>query len=98
VMVIAAIARAIARSTRSAAFVLPSRQPYTTRDPKRAWRLLGGLARRLKHQHPGAAASPRAGLEETLTVMRLGLPANLERVASLDEVGQFEGRAIFRSS
>src|ERR1700757_1293727 len=36
------------------------------------------LARRLEHQHPGAAASLREGLEETLTVMRLGLPENLE--------------------
>jgi len=41
-----------------------------------------GLARRLEHQHPGAAASLREGLEETLTVMRLGLPENLERVLS----------------
>ena len=34
------------------------------------------------NQHPGAASSLREGLEETLTVMRLGLPANLERVLS----------------
>jgi hypothetical protein len=32
--------------------------------------------------HPGAAASLSEGLEETLTVMRLGLPENLERVLS----------------
>ena len=57
-------------------------QAYATRDPKRTRRLLEGLARRLEHQHPGAAASLREGLEETLTVMRLGLPANLERVLS----------------
>lgn len=57
-------------------------QAYGTRDPKRARRLLEGLARRLEHQHPGAAASLREGLEETLTVMRLGLPENLERVLS----------------
>jgi hypothetical protein len=53
-----------------------------TRDPKRARRLLEGRAARLEHQHPGAAASLREGLEETLTVMRLGLPENLERVRS----------------
>src|SRR3984957_18459657 len=35
-----------------------------------------------EHQHPGAAAALREGLEETLTVMRLGLPENLERVLS----------------
>ncbi len=57
-------------------------QAYATRDPKRARRLLEALARRLEHQHPGAAASLREGLEETLTVMRLELPENLERVLS----------------
>jgi transposase-like protein len=57
-------------------------QAYATRDTKRARRLLEGLARRLEHQHPGAASSLREGLEETLTVMRLRLPENLERVLS----------------
>lgn len=57
-------------------------QAYATRETKRARRLLESLARRLEHQHPGAAASLREGLEETLTVMRLGLPENLERVLS----------------
>jgi transposase-like protein len=57
-------------------------QAYATRDPKRARRLVEGLARRLEHQHPGAAAALREGLEETLTVMRLALPENLERVLS----------------
>jgi len=57
-------------------------QAYATRDAGRAQRLLGNLARRLEHQHPGAAASLREGLEEILTVMRLGLPENLERVLS----------------
>jgi putative transposase len=40
------------------------------------------LARRLEHEHPGAAASLREGLDETLTVMRLELPQNLERLLS----------------
>jgi putative transposase len=57
-------------------------QAYATRDPGRARRLLDNLGRRLEHQHPGAAASLREGLEETLSVMRLGLPENLERVLS----------------
>ena len=48
----------------------------------RARRLLENLARRLESDHPGAAASLREGLEETLTVMRLGLPENLGRVLS----------------
>jgi transposase-like protein len=57
-------------------------QAYATHETKRARRLLESLAGRLEHQHPGAAASLREGLEETLTVMRLGLPENLERVLS----------------
>ena len=57
-------------------------QAYATRDAKRARRLLDNLARRLEDQHPGAAASLREGLDETLTVTRLGLPENLERVLS----------------
>jgi len=57
-------------------------QAYATGNAGRARRLLDNLARRLEHQHPGAAASLREGLEETLTVMGLGLPENLERVLS----------------
>ncbi|MGD0291860.1 MAG: hypothetical protein ABSC63_19785 [Candidatus Binataceae bacterium] len=40
------------------------------------------LASQLEHQHPGVAASPREGLEETLTGTRLELPENLERILS----------------
>jgi putative transposase len=57
-------------------------QAYATRDAKRARRLLDNLARRLEDQHPGAAASLREGLDETLTVMRLALPDSIERVLS----------------
>ena len=57
-------------------------QAYATRNAKCARRLLENLARQLEHQHPGAAASLREGLEETLTVMRLDLPENLERILS----------------
>jgi transposase-like protein len=57
-------------------------QAYATGDPRRARRLLENLARRLESDHPGAAASLREGLDETLTVMRLGLPENLARVLS----------------
>jgi putative transposase len=57
-------------------------QAYTSGDPKRARQLLENLERSLERGHPGAAASLREGLEETLTVMRLELPANLERVLS----------------
>jgi putative transposase len=44
--------------------------------------MLGNLARRLRDQYPGAAGSLLEGLEETLTVKRLGLPAKLERQLS----------------
>ena len=45
----------------------------------RAGRVLKRLARSLERDHPGAAASIREGLEETLTVQRLGLTGALER-------------------
>lgn len=57
-------------------------QAYATGDAKRAARLLENLARRLEAAHPSAAASLREGLEETLTLTRLGLPESLERVLS----------------
>ena len=38
---------------------------------------LEDLARQLERTHPGAAGSLREGLEETLTVMRLGVPPTL---------------------
>jgi putative transposase len=40
---------------------------------------LSALARELDKTHPGAAASLREGLAETLTVLRLGVPATLAR-------------------
>jgi putative transposase len=40
---------------------------------------LEDLARQLDKAHPGAAGSLREGLEETLTVMRLGVPPTLAR-------------------
>lgn len=40
---------------------------------------LQGLARQLEVQYPGAAASFREGLEESLTVVRLQLPDTLRQ-------------------
>jgi putative transposase len=57
-------------------------QAYAGRDPKRARRMLENLARQLEAPHPGAAASLREGLDETLTVMTLHLSEGLERVLS----------------
>lgn len=54
-------------------------QAYATRDVTRIQQLLEQHARKLQSAHPGAAAALREGLEETLTVTRLGLPDQLER-------------------
>jgi putative transposase len=59
------------------------RQAYGAGDAARAKRLLGNLARRLRNDHPSAAESLEEGLDETLTVMRLGLPAE-SAAGSLD--------------
>ncbi len=48
-------------------------------DAARAEAALRALAQHLEAKHPGAAASLREGLEETLTVTRLGLPPSLLR-------------------
>jgi transposase-like protein len=58
------------------------RQAYGCGDATRGKRLLVNLARRLRDDHPSAAASLDEGLDETLTVMRLRLPRKLERVLS----------------
>jgi putative transposase len=52
-------------------------QAYESSDAKRALRLLENLAARLEGEHPGAAASLREGLAETLTVIELGLTGAL---------------------
>ncbi len=49
-------------------------QAYHSRDFERARRLMMGLARKLEADYPRAAASLREGLDETLTVMGMGLP------------------------
>lgn len=48
-------------------------EAYESSDPRRALRLLENLAARMEDEHPGAAASLREGLAETLTVIELGL-------------------------
>jgi transposase-like protein len=46
---------------------------WNAKDATRAQQLLENLARSLEESHPGAAASLREGLEDTLTLMRLGV-------------------------
>ena len=52
---------------------------YTHGNVKTATRLLQDLARRLDTAYPSAAASVREGLDETLTVLGLGLSERLQR-------------------
>jgi len=52
---------------------------YRGTDVATATRLLQDLARRLDTGHPGAAESVREGLEETLTIVALGLSDALRR-------------------
>ncbi len=55
------------------------RQAWDQADAAKAERLLRNLARRLEHQAPGVSASILEGLDEILTVIRLGLPHQLRR-------------------
>lgn len=55
------------------------RQAWEQDNAERAERLLKNLARRLEHETPGVSASILEGLDEILTVTRLGLPPELRR-------------------
>lgn len=55
------------------------RQAWDQDDADKAERLLRNLARRLEHEAPGVAGSILEGLDEILTVIRLGLPPELRR-------------------
>jgi transposase-like protein len=55
------------------------RQAWALDDHAAALERLRALAAELEHSHPGAAASLREGLEETLTVTRLGVRGALKK-------------------
>jgi putative transposase len=55
------------------------RRAYQSPDVKTATRLLQDLARRLENEYPCAAESVREGLDDTLTVIGLGLSQRLQR-------------------
>ena len=55
------------------------RQAWQQDDAAKAERLLRNLARRLEHDAPGVSGSILEGLDEILTVIRLGLPPQLRR-------------------
>ena len=55
------------------------RQAWELDDAAKAERLIGNLARRLDHEAPGVSGSILEGIDEILTVTRLGLPMQLRR-------------------
>ena len=55
------------------------RRAWAETDYHRALEQLQRLAEELDHTHPGAASSLREGLQETLTVTRLGIKGKLKR-------------------
>jgi putative transposase len=55
------------------------RAAWAEEDYPKALASLKALARALEHQHPAAAASLREGMQETLTVTRLGITGRLKR-------------------
>ena len=83
------IARCQLHKLRNVADKLPDHLAWTvTKRMRRAYHAesalaaeaqLEALAKELERTHPGAAASLREGLSETLTVLRLGVPPTLAR-------------------
>ena len=55
------------------------RQAWELNDADKAERLIKNLARRLEHDYPGVSGSILEGMDEILTVTRLGLPVELRR-------------------
>jgi putative transposase len=75
------------------------REAYHASSAVEAEGLLTALARELDRTHPGAAASLREGMAETLTILRLGVPPTLARtlhstnpIESMIEIGGGTGR------
>ena len=58
------------------------RSAWALDDPTRALERLQGLAQELDRTHPGAAASLREGLEETITIQALRITGSLKRTLS----------------
>jgi transposase-like protein len=83
------VQRCVRHKERNVLDLLPERdRPAIKRRLTQAWQetdhatgldQLKRLAVELEHEHPGAAASLREGMEETLTVTRLGITGKLKR-------------------
>jgi putative transposase len=62
------------------------RQAWELDDADKAEKLIRNLARRLEHEAPGASGSILEGLDEMLTVTRLGLPSQLRRALACTNI------------
>ena len=62
------------------------RQAWELDDAEKAEKLIRNLARRLEHDAPGVSASILEGLDEILTVTRLGLPKELRRALACTNI------------
>jgi transposase-like protein len=62
------------------------RQAWELDDAEKAEKLIRNLARRLEHDAPGVSASILEGLDEILTVTRLGLPKEFRRALACTNV------------
>ena len=71
---------------------------YKCGDASRAKRMLEALARQLERKHPSAAASLREGLDETLTVLRFGLPHGLMRTLATTNPIEFLNSRIRKTT
>jgi putative transposase len=71
---------------------------YRCADATRARRMLDALARQLERKHPTAAASLREGLDETLTVLRFGLPDGLMRTLATTNPIEFLNSRIRKTT
>lgn len=68
------------------------RQAWSSATEAEARRRLHELARELEAQHPGAASSLREGLEETLTILSLGVTGALQRtLCSTNPIENLQG-------
>jgi transposase-like protein len=81
------------------------RRAWAHEDHDRALDQLRQLGRELDHSYPGAAGSLREGMEETLTLTRLGVSGNLKRtlestnpVESMIEIVRWTQRNVKRWS
>lgn len=74
------------------------RGAWALTDHNKALERLRKLAEELEHGHPGAAASLREGMEETLTVIRLGVTGKLKQTIESTNPAESMIECVRRSS